>query len=271
MLTASLKPRQPRALTEEPTAFRFGIGRIIVESPRATGAVPFGFGSTCAVPRWIFLQPNSGSPAAPLGGAESKATARIAAAKSTAAEAASLTLAMAGSLGLDGGLAAEPSAQPAHPSISEDATGGVVPGRGHHATSGMGAGAAQIEPVHRRRVVGEVGGGAHEGHLVEALLALEDVAALKAEDPLEVGRRENLPLDDRVRDVGRVAGEVLHAGVAVAFPCVALPGLLVRRPVLGEHGHHPAPVVGEARIDRGRQLGFDIGLRGGAPQHAVLP
>jgi hypothetical protein len=62
MLIASLKPRQPRALTEYPTAFRFGIGRIIVESPSATGALPFGLGSTVALPRWIFLQPKSGSP-----------------------------------------------------------------------------------------------------------------------------------------------------------------------------------------------------------------
>src|SRR5690349_3975772 len=100
MLIASLNPRQPRALTEKPTWLRFGMGRIMVESPSATGALPFGLGSTWASPRWIFLQSNAGSPAAPLGGAESRATARIAAAKSTAAEAASLTLAMARSLGL---------------------------------------------------------------------------------------------------------------------------------------------------------------------------
>ena len=51
MLIASLKPRQPRAFTEYPTAFRFGMGRIIVESPIATGARPFGFGSILALPR----------------------------------------------------------------------------------------------------------------------------------------------------------------------------------------------------------------------------
>ena len=98
MLIDSRNPRQPRALTEYPTAFRFGIGRIIVESPIATGARPFGFGSTSASPRWIPLQPKAGSPAALLRGALSSAPARIPTASSdvpTAAKTASRFLAMA--------------------------------------------------------------------------------------------------------------------------------------------------------------------------------
>ena len=45
------------------------------------------------------------------------------------------------------------------------------------------------------------GGGAHERHLVEPLLALEDRAARQAEDALEVGRGEHLVVDQRVLHV----------------------------------------------------------------------
>ena len=60
---ASLKPRQPRALTEQPTAFKFGIGSSTVESPIMIGGMPFGLGFTCASPRCTPLQPKAGSPA----------------------------------------------------------------------------------------------------------------------------------------------------------------------------------------------------------------
>ena len=63
---------------------------------------------------------------------------------------------------------------------------------------------------------------AHERHLVEALLALEDRAALQAEDPLEVRRREHLALEDRVLEVGRELAELLDAGVAVALAVAGL-------------------------------------------------
>ena len=84
----------------------------------------------------------------------------------------------------------------------------------------------------------------------------------EAEDVLEVRRRQDLALDDRAGHVGRVAGQVLDAGVGVALARVALrPGLSLGRAVLGEHRHHPAAVVGEAGVDRRGQLGLDVRAR----------
>jgi hypothetical protein len=54
---------------------------------------------------------------------------------------------------------------------------GVVAAGAYHAAAGMRAGAAEVEAVDRRRVLGQQGRGPHERHLVEALLALEDRAA----------------------------------------------------------------------------------------------
>ena len=70
-------------------------------------------------------------------------------------------------------------------------------------------------------------------HLVQALLALEDRAVHEAEDSLQVRGRQHLALEDCPRQVRREAGQVLDAGVGVAFPGVALPGLLPGQAVLG--------------------------------------
>ena len=64
-------------------------------------------------------------------------------------------------------------------------------------------GAAEVQAVDRRRVLRERRRRAHERHLVEPLLALEDVAAEQAEDALEVGRGEHLVVHDRVAHVRR--------------------------------------------------------------------
>src|SRR3954451_17430359 len=81
---------------------------------------------------------------------------------------------------------AAPQAPEASP-IAQDAPGGVVARRGHHPTARVGPGPAQVEAVDGRRVASEQGRRAHEGHLVEALLALEDRAVHQAEDSLQVG------------------------------------------------------------------------------------
>ena len=86
-------------------------------------------------------------------------------------------LAMLESLG--GDFAARPAAEPSEAAVAKDALGGVVPCGGHHTAAGMRAGAAQVEAVNGRGVLGQIRRGAHERHLVEALLPLEDVAALK--------------------------------------------------------------------------------------------
>src|SRR3954470_3019876 len=61
--------------------------------------------------------------------------------------------------------------------VAEHALRRVVARRGDHAAARVRSGAAQIEPVHGGGVAGREWGRAHERHLVEALLALEDRAA----------------------------------------------------------------------------------------------
>src|SRR3954449_8256112 len=101
--------------------------------------------------------------------------------------------------------------------VVEDALGGVVPAGGHHAAARVRARAAQVETLDGRRVLGERRRRPHERHLVEPLLALEDVAAEQAEDPLEVRRGEHLVVDDRVLYVRRHGPQRVQALLPVAL------------------------------------------------------
>src|SRR6188472_776912 len=64
--TLCLKPRQPLALTSNPTRVRSGIGSSMVESPIAIGGGPWPlpYGLRWALAVWTWPQPNSGSPTA---------------------------------------------------------------------------------------------------------------------------------------------------------------------------------------------------------------
>ena len=63
--------------------------------------------------------------------------------------------------------------------------------RGHDPAARVRPGAAEVEALDRCGVLGQHRRGPHEGHLLEALLALEDRAALEPEDALEIGRRSS--------------------------------------------------------------------------------
>ncbi len=88
------------------------------------------------------------------------------------------------------------------PAVLQDPLRRVVAAGAHHAAARVRPGAAQVEAVDRRGVLGEQGRGPHEGHLVEPLLALEDRAAREAEDALQVRRREHLVVESASRKPG---------------------------------------------------------------------
>jgi len=100
----------------------------------------------------------------------------------------------------------ETPAKPTEAAVPQDSLRGVVPGGRHHPAAGVGAGPAQVQAVHRGRVLGEEGGRAHESHLVEALLALEDGAADEAEDSFQVRRSEHA---HRQRVIWTVVGTIV--------------------------------------------------------------
>src|SRR5215469_8093914 len=76
--------------------------------------------------------------------------------------------------------------------------------RAHHAAAGMRSGTAEIQAAHGRPITRPSRYRAHDEHLVEAHLAVEDVTAGDAETAFEIERGQNLAaLDDRT-DVGSV-------------------------------------------------------------------
>ena len=95
--------------------------------------------------------------------------------------------------------------------------------RAHYSTAGMRAGSAEIEAGDGRAVTGPSGYGAQEEHLVEAHLAVEDVAAGDAETAFEIEGLEHLALaHDRV-NVGCVFGDDFENAIAVGLAQV-IPG-----------------------------------------------
>src|SRR3954449_703958 len=86
--------------------------------------------------------------------------------------------------------------RPFKPTVLQDPLGGIVPGGRDHPSPGVSTRAAQVEPVHRRRVARQQRRRPHERHLVEPLLALEDRAADQPEDALQVRWRKHLVVHD---------------------------------------------------------------------------
>ena len=155
--------------------------------------------------------------------------------------------------------------------VAQDPLGRVVPAGGHDPAARVRARAAQVQPVDRRRVLRQRRRRPHERHLVQALLALEDVAAEQPEDPLEVRRREHLVVHDRVLHVRRHRAERVEALLPVALARPLRPALLVVRPVLGEHRHHGRAVVGQRVVDRRRHLDLQVRRLRRPAAHRVLP
>src|ERR1700733_3392901 len=84
----------------------------------------------------------------------------------------------------------------------------------------MRGGAAHVESVDRRTVVGPAGHGAQEEKLFEREFALKDVALRESEFAFEIERRENLATDDQLFDIGRVLGDGVDDGIAEGFALI---------------------------------------------------
>src|ERR1035441_4299466 len=83
-------------------------------------------------------------------------------------------------------------------SVLQHLAGGVVTRRAHNSTAGVRAGAAQIQPLRRRAVARVAGHRAHDEHLIQGHLAVEDVAAGDAVAALHVERREHLLINNEI-------------------------------------------------------------------------
>ena len=81
----------------------------------------------------------------------------------------------------------------------------IVARRAGHATAGVRARSAQVQTLQRHAVVSRADHRPRAEQLVEAHLAVEDVAADEAEAALEVERRMDLPPEHRLGESGRMA------------------------------------------------------------------
>src|SRR5687768_6157456 len=85
---------------------------------------------------------------------------------------------------------------------------------------------AHVEPADRRAIAGPAWRGAQEEELLQRQLALEDVAFTQPELAFDIERREHLPMQDAVAQVGRELRDCLHHGVPKRFTLVVPGGSL---------------------------------------------
>ena len=80
----------------------------------------------------------------------------------------------------------------------------IVARRAGHAAAGVRARPAEVQALERHPVIGRADHRPRAEQLVEAHLAVEDVAADQAEAPLEVERRMDLPAEHRLGEARRM-------------------------------------------------------------------
>src|SRR5436309_14737314 len=102
--------------------------------------------------------------------------------------------------------------------VLEDRVGAIVPGSAAHPASGMRAGAAQVQPRHRRAVIRPTGHRPEGEELVRAHLPMRLVRFRQAEPALQVERRDHVAGEDRLREVRGVLGKRLDHAVSVWLP-----------------------------------------------------
>ena len=136
----------------------------------------------------------------------------------------------------------------------------------------MRAGAAQIQAADGRPVARPARHRAHREHLVQAHLAVEDVAAGDAEAALQVERRQHLPVLDDGADVGRVLLDQRDHAVAERL-AQFVPGALAQRVgrVLQEDAHDVLAGRGERGVVHGGDGQFQQRALGGAAVLGVVP
>src|SRR3954466_6403603 len=95
----------------------------------------------------------------------------------------------------------------------------------------MRARAALPVPANRRAILGPVRSGTLKEQLMQRELALEDVSFRQSGDPLDVRRRQNLPAEDELLDVGRIAADGVDHRVTERFTLLVSPAAveIVRR------------------------------------------
>src|SRR5215212_6032976 len=104
--------------------------------------------------------------------------------------------------------------------VGEDSPCSIVPRRPRDSSTWMGTGAAQIEALERHTVVRGADHRPCAEQLVEAHLAMENVAADQSEAALEVERRVDLPADHRLGEARRVAVDQSDDRVRRSFALV---------------------------------------------------
>src|SRR5262245_53652909 len=145
------------------------------------------------------------------------------------------------------------------PPVREDLARRVVARRAGDAAPRMCAGAAEVEPVHRRAVARPARDRAHEEELVQHQVAVEDVPLGEPGGALQVERSEHVPGLDRARDVRRVTADRLDDLVAEAIASL-VPAPL--REAVGDVLHE----AGHDVLARGREAPVDV-----RRNHAVDP
>src|SRR5206468_11330734 len=93
--------------------------------------------------------------------------------------------------------------------VGEHRARGIMPRRSGYPAAGMRARTAKIEALQRHSVIGRADHRPGAAQLVEAHLAVEDVAADQAEAALEVERGVDLPPEHRLGKAWRVR---IHGG-----------------------------------------------------------
>src|SRR3546814_1188996 len=88
----------------------------------------------------------------------------------------------------------------------------------------MAGGAAEVESLDRRAIVGVAGHRAVEEHLVEGQLTLEDVAFGEADLELDVPRRPHLLVQAEIAEVRAVAGDLGDRRLGERVARRAVPG-----------------------------------------------
>src|SRR5438477_10576055 len=87
--------------------------------------------------------------------------------------------------------------------IRQDLPGRVIARCSHHASARMSSRSAQVKPIDWRPVSGPARDRPHEEQLIERHVSVKNVTARQRVLALEVKRRNNLAMNDRIANVRR--------------------------------------------------------------------
>src|SRR5205807_2531556 len=96
----------------------------------------------------------------------------------------------------------------------------IPPGCSGNSASGMRSCSAEIESVNGRAVLRPSSHGTHKEKLLQAQIAMEDVALGQTIGAFQIQRRKHLPGHDRLGNVGCVFSNLLDYAIAQQFALV---------------------------------------------------